>query len=75
MWLLPWWSCELGRLMAWLVMKAHQLVGAESERRVRSTVVVAEFDLVHSGRKILDNRAYLTPNEPLPRHILKKGNY
>jgi hypothetical protein len=42
--------------MAWLVTKAHQLVG-------------------DSGRKIPDNRAYLTPNEPLPRHILKKGNY
>jgi hypothetical protein len=56
-------------------MKAHQLVGAERERCVCSTVVVAEFDLVHSGRKIPDNRAYLTPNEPLPRHILKKGNY
>jgi hypothetical protein len=57
------------------MVKAHQLVGAESERRVRLTRVVAELNLVHAWPKALDDSADLSPQQPSFRDILEQGNH
>ncbi len=61
--------------MARLVEKAHKLISAKRERRVRPAVVIAEFDFVHSRPKTLDNGPDLPPNEPLVGHIFEKSNH
>ena len=58
-----------------LVVKAHQLAGAERQRRVRLAGVVAEFDLVHARPKTLDNGADLASQQPSFGDILEQGNH
>ena len=53
--------------MARLVVKSHQLVGAECERRVGLTGVVAELNLEHVGRKGLNDGADLSLSPPSVR--------
>ena len=50
--------------MAGLVVKAHQLVGAECERCIGQAIVVTEFDLVHFRSKNLYDRSDLPRSSP-----------
>lgn len=61
--------------MAWLVVKAHQLVRTKCERSVCLTGVIAELNFVHAGRKTLDDGADLAPQKPLLGDILEQGNH
>jgi len=45
--------------MTRLVMKLKQMVGAEGKSSVRPTIVIAEFDIVHTGGESLEHRADL----------------
>ena len=60
--------------MFWLVMQAHELIGGERQRRVRPSIVVAEFDFVDSGRKVLDDCADLTTEKSFFREFLCKSH-
>jgi hypothetical protein len=64
-----------GGLVAWLVMKAHQLIGTKCERSVRLTGVIAELNFVQAGRKTLDDGADLAAPKSLLRDILEQGNH
>jgi len=61
--------------VARLVVKSNQLVGTESERRVRLTRVVAELNLVHAWPKALDDSADLPPQQPSFRDIFEQSYY
>ena len=50
--------------MVRLMMKAHQLLRTERERRIRLAVLVAELNLEHVRRKQLDNCADLSADQP-----------
>ena len=66
---------DSGGAMAGLVVKAHQLAGAERQRRVRLAGVVAEFDLVHARPKALDDGTDLSPRQPSFGDVLEQGNH
>jgi hypothetical protein len=56
-------------------MEAQQLVGAESERRVRLTGVVAELNFVYAGGEALNDGADLSSQQPFFWDIFEQGNY
>jgi hypothetical protein len=45
-------------------MQDHQLAGSKRQRRVSSSLVVAELDLEDAGREYFDDRTDLTTLEP-----------
>jgi hypothetical protein len=61
---------NLRRLVAGLVVEAHQLIGAEREGCVGLTGVVAELYLVHVRRKTLHNGTDLSPQQSALGDIL-----
>jgi hypothetical protein len=50
-----------------LVMQYQKLLAAHSQRGIRSAGVVAEFDLVHTGREAFDDRPDLATNQAMFR--------
>gem|GEM_PF-5008884 len=52
-----------------LVMEYHQLVCSQGEHGIRTTMVVAEFNLVGIRFEKLDNRADLPPAELAVRQV------
>jgi hypothetical protein len=43
------------------MLKLKQLIGAQGQRSVSPTLIVAELNLVHTGGEPLDDRANLAP--------------
>jgi hypothetical protein len=55
------------------VMQKHQLIGAECERRISATRVIAELDFVYAGRQTFHNRADLPSSQPFSRERPQEG--
>lgn len=61
--------------MTRLVMKLKQLVGAEGKSSVRSAIVIAEFDLVHTGSESLDHCADLAAQKVMVSDVFEQCNH
>jgi hypothetical protein len=55
-------------------MKHHELIGAEGKRFIRSPIIIAELDLIHTGREIFDDSSNLTARQAMLRYLLKECN-
>jgi hypothetical protein len=58
--------------MRWFVIKAHQSIGRERHRGICLAIVVAKFDFVYSGRKVLNYGAHLATQESFFRNLFYK---
>ena len=61
--------------MARLVMKLKQLIGAKGKSSVRPAVVIAEFDLVHTGSESFDHRADLAAQKVMVSDVFEQCNH
>ena len=61
--------------MTRLVKKLKQLIGAEGESGVRPAVVIAEFDLVHTGCEPFDHRADLAAQKAMVSNVFEQRNH
>lgn len=57
-----------------VVVEDDELVGAQGERGVGASLIIAELDLEHSGGKRLDDGPDLAPAEPPLWHVFKQRN-
>ncbi len=55
-----------------LMMQDQQLVGAQGQRRIGATLVVAELDLEDLGRQRLDDGSYLSAAQTILGQILEQ---
>jgi hypothetical protein len=56
-------------------MKLKQLIGANRQSSVRPAVVIAEFDLVHTGGKSFDHRADLATQKVMVSDVFEQCNH
>jgi hypothetical protein len=57
------------------MLKLKQLIGAQGQRSVSPTLIVAELNLVHTGGEPLDDRANLAPPKALADDIFEQRNH
>jgi len=55
-------------------MKNHDLVRAQSERCVRTSFIIGEFDFENAGRERLDHGSYLAASQAPLRLVFEKCN-
>ena len=56
-------------------MQYKELLAGHGQRGIRSAGVVAEFDLVHTGREAFDDRPDLATNHPMFREVGQQCNH